>query len=164
MTSFAKGGTLCLLIYLFLPVPQTFAASDSAFETLKSLQGKWSIQSDGKTLPIEMSYESGSNGSIVTEQFGKELSVFYPDGDNVDMIHFCNAGNQPRLRLEKTSRPGLLQFEMVGITNLKSADENHVQRILYKVVDRNRVELEIVWKDGKSETSEKYSLIRISRS
>ena len=75
-----------------------------------------------------MTYEIGSKGSIVTEQFGKELSVFYRDGQGLLMTHLCNAGNQPRLRLRENGRPGIFEFEMFDITNLQSADADHVRQ------------------------------------
>ena len=108
-----------------------------------------------------MKYEVGSKESIVMEQFGKELSVIYVDGENLLMTHFCNAGNQPRLRLKKGGQPGVLEFEMFDITNLKDASTPHVERIVYKVTDGTRMTLEIFWKKGQSEESEKYTLSRI---
>jgi hypothetical protein len=135
--------------------------SGRAFATFESLNGTWTIESNGKTLPIEMTYEVGSKGSIVTEQFGKELSVFYLDGENLLMTHFCNAGNQPRLRLKEGGQPGVFEFEMFDITNLEDASTAHVERIVYKIVEGRRMTLEIVWKKGQSEESEKYTLSRI---
>jgi hypothetical protein len=136
------------------------ASSETAFEVFKGLQGKWAIQSEGKTLSIEMTYEVGSKGSIVAEQFGKELSVIYRDGQSLLLTHFCNAGNQPRLRLSESSGPGFFEFEMFDITNLKSADAAHVERIVYKVIDDKNIDLEIVWQKGKSKESEKYTLTK----
>jgi len=57
--------------------------------------------------------------------------------------------------------PGLFEFEMFDITNLRSPNESHVQKIVYRVVDDKHLELEIVWKKGESEESEKYVLTRI---
>lgn len=82
--------------------------SEGAFDALKALQGAWRIEEQAKPLTFEMSYAVGSNQSIVTEQFGKELSVFYLNGHDLEMIHFCNRGNQPpaarrRLRIERST-------------------------------------------------------------
>jgi hypothetical protein len=51
---------------------------------------------------------------------------------------------------------------MFDITNLRSADAAHVQRIIYRIVDGKTMDLEIVWQKGKSRESEKYTLTRIS--
>jgi hypothetical protein len=142
-------------------LPAALGSSETAFETFKGFEGKWAIRSGQKTLPIEMTYESGSKGSIVTEQFSKELSVFYRDGQSLLMTHFCNAGNQPRLRLRENTRPGVFEFQMFDITNLQGADADHVERVVYRIIDDKTIDLEIVWKKAKSEESEKYTLTRL---
>ncbi len=157
----AKLFKLGLAVFMIHAVSAAVSNSATAFETFKSLQGKWSIQSQGKTLPIEMTYEVGSKDSIVTEQFGKELSVIYWDGQSLLMTHFCNAGNAPRLRLKDSSQPRVLEFETFDVTNLKSADAPRVERIIYRIVDDKKMDLEIVWLEGKSERPEKYTLAKI---
>jgi len=132
--------------------------SESAFDALKALQGTWRIEVERKPMKFQMSYALGSNQSIVTEQFGKELSVFYLNGQNLEMIHFCNRGNQPYLRLTDGSVPGVLRFEMFDIRNLGEPDAPHVRAIIYKLLDANTFELEIVWQPSGSE---KYTLHRI---
>jgi len=149
----------CALLLAATAVAGADAAA--ALDAFKGLQGRCAIHSSGKTLAIEMVYDVGSKGSIVTEQFGKELSVFYRDGDSLLMIHFCNAGNQPRLRLKQASAGGRFEFETFDVTNLASPSAPHVQRIIYKMVDEKHVELEIVWKDGEAQNSENYTLVRI---
>ena len=109
-------------------------------------------------MKFQMSYALGSNQSIVTEQFGKELSVFYLNNQNLEMIHFCNRGNQPHLRLAEGSVPGVLLFEMFEIRNLSVPDAPLLRAIIYKLLDANTFELEIVWQPNGSE---KYTLHRI---
>jgi hypothetical protein len=142
-------------------IPAEPANSEASFEALKNLNGKWAIQSDGKTLAFDMSYDLGSNGSIVTEKFGKELSVFFRDGENLLMTHFCNAGNQPRLRSRRNVQPDLLEFETFEVLNLKSPEARHVQRMVYSIMAPGRMTLEIFWiGGGRPESSEKYLLTK----
>jgi hypothetical protein len=125
-------------LFLTLQAPHLVKGDSAiAFEAFKGFPGTWEIRSNGKTLPIAMSYEVDSKGSIVTEQFGKELSVIYQDGQNLLMTHFCNGGNRPRLQLTPAGSPGVFEFEMFDITNLKSADAAHVERMIYKVTNRS---------------------------
>ena len=91
-----------------------------------------------------MIYDEGSKDSIVTEQFGKELSVIYKSGKNLSMIHFCNGGNQPRLELKDANGSGYFEFVMFDITNLKSPDSPYVRKIIYTVASEKRINLEIV--------------------
>ena len=137
------------------------AQPTNAFDFFKSLKGSWNIQSGNRALPIKMTYDLASKDTIVTESFGKELSVFYPDGNDLMMTHFCNAGNHPRLKLKKTSSSTLFEFEMVDITNLNaSRDGAHVQRITYTLMEPDKLDLKIVWKRGEKEESENYVLTR----
>ena len=151
------------IAFLLVAIPILQAApatSDTAFVAFKHLQGKWAIQSEGKTLSFDMTYDIGSNGSIVTEQFGKELSVIYRDGTNLLMTHFCNRGNAPRLRLQPSSQAGTFEFETFDISNLPSPDAHHVQKIIYRILDEKTMDLEIVWQQGQSQESEKYVLTK----
>lgn len=131
------------------------------FEVFQSLKGSWTIRSGDKKLPFQMSYDVESNATIVTERFGKELSVFYIDGGNFLMSHFCNRGNQPRLKLKSSSPAGRYEFEMFDITNQKEASDAHVQKIIYEILDPQHMNLEIIWKKGTGEESEKYVLTKL---
>ena len=155
------GLLACGMLLLTRATPTAIADSDAAFEAFKSFKGRWAIQPGDKTITRVMTYDVGSKDSIVTEQFGSELTVIYRDGQDLRMTHFCNAGNQPRLRLKQSRSPGLFEFEMFDITNIRNPDEAHVQKMIYRVVDDKHLELEIVWKKGDSEESEKYALTRI---
>jgi hypothetical protein len=146
---------------LWLTCSALLAGEPMPFEVFKGLQGQWSIRAGDKTLPFRMTYEIGSNGSIVTEQFGKELSVFSTDKGSLVMTHFCNRGNQPRLRLKAGSAAGRYEFDMFDITNLKDASADHVHRVIYEIPDAQHVNLEIIWKKGDREESEKYVLTRL---
>lgn len=149
-----------LLLFTIHSISSALDGPEAAFDTFKHLQGQWAIQSEGKMLSIEMTYDIGSNGSIVTEQFGKELSVIYRDGRSLLMTHFCNRGNAPRLKLQESSQPGTFAFEMFDITNLKTADAAHVQKVIYRLIDAKHIDLEIVWQQGTSQDSEKYILTK----
>ncbi len=161
MAALRKIGILLLIIHSASgPLRSFTTASDKAFATFKSLQGKWHIESHGKPLPIEMAYDVASNGSVVTERFGKELSVIYRNGEGLLMTHFCNRGTAPRLRLKATTQSGLLEFEMFDITNLPDSHDAHVRRISYRFLDSNTIALEIVWQTGNVQEPEKYTLSR----
>jgi len=139
----------------------SLAGEQKPFEVFKSLQGQWAISAGDKTLPFHMTYALGSNGSIVTEQFGKELSVFYSDKGDLLMTHFCNRGNQPRLKLKAGGAARRYEFDMFDITNLKDPADDHVHAIIYEIPDPQHIRLEIIWKKGDGEESEKYVLTKL---
>ncbi len=151
---------LSIFLSLFISYSALAQNAQTAYDTMKSLQGTWSIHSTGKGLPIVMTYNTESKESVVTEQFGKELSVFYRDGRDLLMTHFCNIGNQPRLRLKSGSNPNIFKFEMFDITNLSDPNAAHVQRIVYEFINDRRLHLTIIWKRGPRESVEDYTLDR----
>lgn len=159
--SLASVGLLLLGLSAPTVASSALAGELTPFEVFKSLQGQWSIRAGDNTLPFHMTYDLGSNGSIVTEQFGKELSVFYSDGGSLVMTHFCNRGNQPRLKLKSGDPGGHYEFDMFDITNLKDASEAHVQKIIYEILDPKHMNLEIIWKKDAGEESEKYVLTKL---
>jgi hypothetical protein len=152
---------LSALFCLWPACSSLLADEQTPFEVFKSLQGQWAISAGDKTLPFHMTYALGSNGSIVTEQFGKELSVFYSDKGDLLMTHFCNRGNQPRLRLKAGGAARRYEFSMFDITNLKDPAADHVHAIIYEIPDPQHIRLEIIWKKGDGEESEKYVLTRL---
>ena len=137
-----------------------FASPRAAFDKLKSLQGIWTIESNGKKLSIDATYDVASKNSVVTEYFGKELSVFTIDKERLVMSHFCNIGNQPRLSLKETSNPDVLEFDMFEIGNSKSSELPHVYKVIYDFTKKDRINLELVWKNKGVDESEKYLLSR----
>ncbi|HEU0208090.1 MAG TPA: hypothetical protein VFQ78_03845 [Candidatus Udaeobacter sp.] len=153
---------LVFAVFCLWPASFTLPAGEQTpFEVFKSLQGQWAISAGDKTLPFHMTYALGSSGSIVTEQFGKELSVFYNDKGNLLMTHFCNRGNQPRLKLKAGGDASRYEFDMFDITNLKNPSDDHVHVMIYEVLDPQHMRLEIIWKKGGGEESEKYVLTKL---
>jgi hypothetical protein len=146
---------------LWLFCSSLLAGEQAPFEVFKSFQGQWAISAGDKTLPFHMTYAVGSNGSIVTERFGKELSVFYSDKGDLLMIHFCNRGNQPRLKLKTGRAASRYEFDTFDVTNLKGPSDDHVQAIIYEIPDPQHIRLEIIWKKGDGEGSEKYVLTKL---
>ena len=136
------------------------SGAGAAFATLKGLQGVWTIQAAGHEIATKMTYDIGSKGSIVTEEFGRELSVFSLDRGAVLMTHYCNAGNQPRLRLKQPHAAGVFDFAMTDITGLDDPNGAHVREVLYRVRDARTIDLTIFWANAGAGPPEAYTLSR----
>jgi hypothetical protein len=152
---------LSALVCVWLTGTALLGGELTPLEVFQSLKGSWMIRAGDNTLPFQMTYDVESHATIVTEQFGKELSVFYLDGSSFLMTHFCNRGNQPRLKLKSGDPAGRYEFDMFDITNLKKASDAHVQKIIYEILDPQHMNLEIIWKKGTGEESEKYVLTKL---
>ena len=109
----------------------------AAFARLKTLKGTWKsqIKSDDQSpehkelakhdaMEPPVVYKlTGAGSAVVETQFpgtGHEMvSVYHLDGDDLRMTHYCAAGNQPRVKLDRAhSTPDQLIFVFDGGTNL----------------------------------------------
>ncbi|HEX9760048.1 MAG TPA: hypothetical protein VGA40_03970 [Candidatus Acidoferrales bacterium] len=111
----------------------------AAFERLKALTGKWeATRDDGRK--VYKTFEVTAGGSAVTEKYEEAgrphmtmFTVFYLEGRDLVLNHYCVAKNQPRMRAEKISASGDdVQFLFTGATNLASTDAGHMYRAVYQ--------------------------------
>ena len=139
----------------------------AAFEQLKSLVGHWESAGSGdkSTLDIELT----GGGTAVLERShetveGKQVemtTMYYLDGDQVRLTHYCMAGNQPTMRGTYAPEKKTLTFDFVSATNLKSANDGHMHHAVYTFVDSDH--LKMVWtfqKDLKDTFSEDVTYAR----
>lgn len=150
--------------FIFILVICSFssqALGTSSFEVFSNLEGIWRVKIGDKLTKTKMVYALSSKNSIVTEYFGKELSVFSQDGKRLVMTHFCNSGHQSRLMLKKSDSSKVFEFISFDLLNLKNHDDSHVGRVVYKIRTKSEIELNIIWIRGKSENVESYTLIRL---
>jgi hypothetical protein len=159
------------LIAMALAVPHSgFAASNgaAAFEQLKSLVGHWETDKTNMnkaTLDLELT----SGGTAVLEKFrmveeGKPvemITLYYLDGDQLKLTHYCMAGNQPTMRGTYAPDNKTLKFELVSISNLKSADAGHMDHATYTFIDNDH--FKTTWtfrKDQKDAFTEDVTYVR----
>jgi hypothetical protein len=136
------------------------AETPGPLDAFKALEGNWTISANGKPLAIQMSYATGSKGHAVTEQFGKELSVFWTDGPALMLTHYCNFGNVPVLRLAPGTAGDTREFDLVRVDNLRAANEDHVEKMIYRFRSARAISLDIIWYHPAGKGTEHYDLTR----
>ena len=139
-----------------------------AFEKLKSLIGHWETEKTNMnkaTLDLELT----SGGTAVLERFhmvedGKPVemtTLYYLDGGDVKLTHYCMAGNQPTMRGTYSPESKTIKFELVSISNLKSADDGHMHHAAYTFIDNDH--FKTTWtfrKDQKDAFTEDVTYVR----
>jgi len=142
--------------------------SVEAFAQLKSLVGHWEEQkpSDYKaTLDIELT----AGGTTLLEKFhmleqGKPvemITMYYLDGGQLKLTHYCMAGNQPTMRATYAPETKTLTFDFENATNLKSPNDGHMHHAVYTVLDSDH--FKTTWtfqKDQKDAFSEDVIYVR----
>jgi hypothetical protein len=126
---------LLLMSLLVAPQPPENApapAKNAAFERLKSLEGTWTgaaywdeggQKGQGETTIV---YKVTAGGKTVLETISpgtphEMMTMYYMDGADVVLTHYCMAGNQPRMKLTSPKDADVFTFEYAGGTNVTDA-------------------------------------------
>ena len=88
-------------------------------------------------------------------------SVYFMDGGDLVLTHYCAMGNQPRMRLSPASTDRALVFEFAGGTNLDPAKDVHIHSGKIQLVGPDALEAEwTVWGGGKQTGANRFVLAR----
>jgi len=168
--------SLLAALLVFCAAEITIAEASSAAAALgelKSLAGDWegTLEWSGARTgsgPAGATYYTSGNGSAVIENLIMDgvptmTSVYHLDGADLRMTHFCAAQNQPRLKaavidLEK----GIVDFQFVDITNLKSPDAGHVVGLKLQFLAPDHVVLVFTFEGAGKTSRERIDLKRAS--
>ena len=123
----------------------------AAFAKLKSLVGSWKSKTSdehkeeskkehegGNPDDVSVTFKlTGAGSALVETQFPgmphEMVSVYHLDGDELRMTHYCAAGNQPRVKLDRAkSTPDELIFVFDGGTNLDPEKDMHIHGVRIK--------------------------------
>jgi hypothetical protein len=152
-----------------MPVQANAGSSGAeAFEKLKALVGHWETDktnTNKATLDLELT----SGGTAVLEKFhmvenGKPVemtTLYYLDGDQIKLTHYCMTGNQPTMRGTYTPETKTITFDLVSISNLKTADDGHMHHAVYTFIDNDH--FKTTWtfrKDQKDAFTEDVTYVR----
>lgn len=154
-----------LVVLLAAAAAQGQSGSQQSFASIKALAGNW----EGKTQmsdPVQVSFRLTAGGSavmseIVSQMNGKSedmITMFNMDGDRLLLTHYCEAGNQPRMKASASSDGKTLTFDFVDATNLASPDAPHMHRVVFSFIDASHHTEEWHFAVGGKEMVETFDL------
>ena len=135
------------------PAPKSEA--QKSFNTMKTFAGEWEgpvtlipdmpEMKDGKPLHVSLRVTSRGNAVVHELQAANTLldstkydhpvTMLYVDGDQLNLIHYCDAGNRPHM-IGKMSPDGkTVEFEFVDISG--STQYGHMHHALFTYIDAN---------------------------
>ena len=111
----------------------------AAFEKIKGMAGTWIGTTEGTgeaeaeargDMEAKLVYQVSAAGSVVMETMmpgtdHEMINMYHLDGDELVLTHYCAAGNQPTMKLDR-SHHGALKFNFTGGTNLDPAVDTHI--------------------------------------
>ena len=129
--------------------------AQKSFDTMKSLAGNWEgpvtvdppqpEMSDGKPLHITMRVTSRGNALVHEMQeagtpldsakYDHPVTMFYVDGGRLTLVHYCDAGNRPRMLARPSADGKSVEFDFSDISG--STDYGHMHHALFTFIDSN---------------------------
>lgn len=160
-----KSLRFMLCILLLSAVTAAFAQSGAApqsdaqksFALLKTLAGSWEgtptmvpAQTGHSDMPglMQVSLRVTSNGNaIMHEMKGKDqpgvkskdnddpITMFYVNGDQLLLTHYCDAGNRPRMTGKLSPDGKTVEFDFLDISG--STQHGHMAHAVFTIIDAN---------------------------
>ena len=136
------------------PKPAAESDAQKSFDTMKTFAGEWDgpvtvvpDMPDMKDAKLHVSLRVTSRGNAVVHElqeantpldaakYDHPVTMVYVDGDQLNLIHYCDAGNRPRM-IGKTSPDGkTVEFELVNISG--DTQYGHMHHAVFTYVDAN---------------------------
>ena len=131
------------------PVPSEVQKS---FTTMKSLAGEWegtvtvpeAPQMSGGKMHASMRVTSRGNALVHEFQeagtpldatkYDHPVTMLYVDGDQLTLIHYCDAGNRPRMTGKMSPDGKSVEFELKDISG---STEEHMHHSVFTIIDAN---------------------------
>lgn len=141
---------------------------NAAFEALKTLVGDWVlVGEDGKpTDQIGSSFSLTAGGSVLRETLfpGTEhemLTVYYLEGDELVLTHYCVLGNQPHMKAAASSTASHISFECTPGGRIHCDKDSHMHTGIIDIVGPDR--LKARWRKfeaGEGTETAEFELVR----
>jgi hypothetical protein len=129
--------------------------AQKSFETMKSLAGNWEgpvtveppqpDMSDDKPLHISMRVTSRGNALVHEMQeagtpldpakYDHPVTMFYVDSGRLTLVHYCDAGNRPRMLARPSADGKSVEFDFSDISG--STNYGHMHHAVFTFIDSN---------------------------
>jgi len=120
--------------------------AQTSFGVLKALAGTWtgSVTTDPHNPEIEgaiqVTMRVASHGNVLEHEIAPggvpEPTMIYVGGDRLTLVHYCEAGNRPRLVARIAADTTTVEFEFADISG--SVEPVYLQHLLFTIVSADR--------------------------
>jgi hypothetical protein len=129
--------------------------AQKSFDAMKALAGNWTgpvtvdpPQADMKMdKPIRVSLRVTSRGNAIVHEMQEDgapldptktdhpVTMFYLDGDQLTLVHYCDAGNRPRMIARSSADGKTVEFDFADLSG--GNQFGHMYHALFKIIDAN---------------------------
>jgi hypothetical protein len=117
-----------------------------SFGALKSLAGTWTgrVTTDPPNPdidgPIQVTMRVASRGNVLVHEIAPggvpEPTMIYLEGDRLTLVHYCEAGNRPRMVARKSPEQKTVEFDFVDISG--SPRPAYLSHFVFTMIDVDR--------------------------
>jgi hypothetical protein len=133
--------------------PVTQSDAQKSFTQLKTLAGSWQGRvtvdppQPDMDKPISISLRVTSRGNAIVHdmhelgvpddptRYDHPLTMVYLDGDHLTLVHYCDAGNRPRMVARKSADGKTVEFDFVDLSG--STQYGHMHHAVFTAIDAN---------------------------
>jgi hypothetical protein len=133
-------------------VAPVLSEAQKSFTTMKSLAGEWEGVVTVQDAPqmsgakMHLSLRVTSRGNAIVHEFQEAgtpldatkydhpVTMLYVDGDQLTLVHYCDAGNRPRMTGKISPDGKTIEFEFKDISG---SSANHMHHSVFTIVDAN---------------------------
>jgi len=129
--------------------------AQKSFETVKSLAGTWSakvtldppVPSMKSNGPSQVTMRVTSRGNALVHEmyelgvpddptrYDHPVTMLYLDGDQLSLVHYCDAGNRPHMVARPSADGKTVEFDFVDISG--PLKYGHMHHAVFTVIDAN---------------------------
>src|SRR3981081_1934166 len=135
------------------PAPKSEA--QTSFDTLKTLAGGWErpvktympVEGNGHVNPLHVSMRVPSRGNVLVHEFQEAGTPLDPakydhpvtmlyvdvDADRLTLVHYCDAGNRPRMTGKISPDGRTLEFDFADLSG--SNKYGHMYHSVFTIID-----------------------------
>ena len=150
-----KSARILLPLALFALSTAAFAQSDAqkTFDSLKTLAGDWegsvSVAPPQPEMsgdkPIHVSLRVTSRGNLLVHEmqeagtpldpakYDHPVTMLYLNGDQLNLVHYCDAGNRPHMVARKSADGKTVEFDFADLSG--GDNYGHMNHSAFTIVD-----------------------------
>lgn len=151
------------------------SAAQEAFAAIKSLAGEWEGVVEIAEMPdmrptMHVSIRTTSRGNVVVHEFQEAgtlldptkfdhpVTMFYVDAGELNLVHYCDAGNRPRMIGTRLEDGQTYDFELQEVGGDPTY---HMHHIVFKIIDANTHVEEFTFMMGDKPMHARFELKRV---
>lgn len=130
--------------------------AQKSFDTMKGLAGTWNAKvtvdppmpnMDDKDMASQISIRVTSRGNALVHEmyalgvpddptrYDHPLTMLYLDGNGLNLIHYCDAGNRPHMIARSSPDGKKVEFDFVDISG--GMEHGHMHHAVFTLIDSN---------------------------